>query len=63
MELRTLEDRARAALNCLARNVDARWRRLPYFWTYLRPSPPSASHGAGARDFGDLAGRSRSRAT
>jgi len=57
MELRTLEERARLALNCLARNVDANWSRLPYFWTYLKPSPPVARHGAGAGDFADLTGR------
>ena len=57
MELRTLEDRARAALNCLVGNTDPQWRRLPYVWTYLKPSPPAASHGAGPRDFGDVAGR------
>jgi hypothetical protein len=57
VEPRTLEDRARLALNCLGRHVDANWRRLPYVWTHLKPSPPAASHGAGPRDFGDVAGR------
>jgi len=63
MEIRTLEERARLALNCLARNVDANWSRLPYVWTYLKPSRPVARHGAGARlgagagDFADLTGR------
>jgi hypothetical protein len=57
VEPRTLEDRARLALNCLARNVDPDWRRLPYFWTHLKPSPPVARHGIGPFDFGDIAGR------
>jgi len=57
VEPRTLEDRARLALNCLARNTDPDWHRLPYFWTRLKPSPPVASHGIGPFDFGDIAGR------
>ncbi len=57
MQLRTLEDRARLALNCLARNTDPNRRRLPYFWTHLKPSPPVASHGVGPYNIGDIVGR------